>query len=150
MSGRLLNVATKTAAVLATAATAYDVHTLGTRQAKIKRESNYADDFIAQQIGASKLNYPSEKHSAMKDWIMDFKYPLQISEVANTVTGYVTGAIKGIGYNFATLGFSALTFFAKSNAVKKIGLFGLGLSVAWDFIKNSTNIFERTDYLRRK
>ena len=150
MTSMLLNVATKAAAVLATAATAYDVHTLGARQAKIKRESNYADDFIAQQVGASKLNYPSEKHSAMKDWIMDFKYPLQMSEVINTVIGYITGAAKGIGHNLATLGFSALTFFAKSDGLKKAGLFGLGLSVAWDFIKNSTNIFERTDYLRRK
>ncbi len=146
----VLNVASKAASALAVAATAYDVHTLGVREAKIKRESNYADDFIAQQIGASKLNYPSQKHNVMKQWILDFQYPLQISEIWDAASGYVTGALKGIGYNIATLGFSALAFFGKKGISKKAGLFGLGISLALDFIKNSTNIFERTDYLRRK
>lgn len=146
----LLNIASKTAALLASGTSLYDIHTLGVREANIKRESNYADDFIAQNIGASKLNYPSMKHGNMKDWIMSFSYPLQISEVWNTVSGYVSGALKGIVHNAATLGFSALAFFAKKDGWKKAGVIGLGLSVAWDFIKNSTNLFERTDYLRRK
>ena len=78
-------------------------------------------------------------------------FSLSHPDSADQIERYLAGgAIKGIGYNFATLGFSALTFFAKSDTMKKAGLFGLGLSVAWDFIKNSTNIFERTDYLRRK
>ena len=64
-------------------------------------------------------------------------------------TGYVTGAAKGVAHNALTLGFSALAFFAKRDGLKKVGVFGLGLSVAWDFIKNSTNLFERTDYLRK-
>ena len=146
----VLNIASKTAALLATGASLYDVHTLGKREANIKRESNYADDFIAQQLGASKLNYPSEKHNSMKEWILNFTYPLQLSEIWDTVSGYVSGALKGVWYNIATLGFSALAFFAKKDGMRKVGIAGLGLSVAWDFIKNSTNIFERTDYLRRK
>lgn len=146
----LLNVASKAAALMATGASLYDIHSLGKRKANIKRESNYADDFIAQNIGASKLNYPGAKHNAMKQWIMDFQYPLQLSEVWNTVSGYVTGAFKGVCYNAATLGFSALAFFAKKDGMKKFGVIGLGLSVAWDFIKNSTNLFEKTDYLRKK
>lgn len=146
----LLNIASKTAALLATGASLYDIHKLGVRKANIKRESNYADDFIAQNLGSSKLNYPSEKHNAMKNWIMSFQYPLQLSEVWNTISGYVSGAIDGIGHNLATLGFSALSFFAKKDGLKKVGVLGLGISVAWDFIKNSTNLFERTDYLRRK
>lgn len=145
----LLNVASKAAALMATGASVYDIHSIAKREANIKRESNYADDFIAQNIGASKLNYPGAKHNDIKQWIMDFQYPLQLSEVWNTVSGYTVGAIKGICYNFATLGFSALTFFAKKDGMKKFGAIGLGLSVAWDFIKNSTNLFEKTDYLRR-
>ena len=144
-----LNFATKTASILATGTSLYDIHKLGVQSANIKRESNYADDFIAQTIGASKLNYPSEKHNKMKEWILSFKYPLQDSEVFNTVSGYIQGAIKGIGYNLGTLGFSALAFFAKKDSFKKVGIIGLGLSVAWDFIKNSTNLFEKTDYLRK-
>ena len=144
----ILNIASKSSALLATGASLYDIHKLGVREANIKREKNYADDFIAEQIGSSKLNYPSEKHNAMKKWLMNFKYPLQISEVWNTVSGYVTGAVKGIGYNLPTLGFSALAFFAKKDCTRKLGIIGLGLSVAWDFIKNSTNIFEKKDYLR--
>ena len=145
----LLNIASKTAALLASGTSLYDIHTLGAREANIKRESNYADDFIAQSIGASKLNYPSQKHNKMKQWILEFHYPLQMSEIWNTVTGYVTGAAKGVAHNALTLGFSALAFFAKRDGLKKVGVFGLGLSVAWDFIKNSTNLFERTDYLRK-
>ncbi len=145
----LLNIASKTAAILASGTSLYDIHTLGVREANIKRESNYANDFIAQNLGASKLNYPSEKHNAMKQWIMDFKYPLQLSEIWNTVSGYVVGAAKGVVHNFATLGFSAVALFAKKDGWKKFGVIGLGLSVAWDFIKNSTNLFERTDYLRK-
>ena len=49
----LLNVASKAAALMATGASLYDIHSLGKREANIKRESNYADDFIAQNIGAS-------------------------------------------------------------------------------------------------
>ena len=144
----ILNIASKTAATLATGASLYDIHKLGVREANIKREKNYADDFIADQIGSSKLNYPSEKHNAMKKWLMNFKYPLQVSEIWNTATGYLKGVAKGIGYNIATLGFSALAFFAKKDGTRKAGIIGLGLSVAWDFIKNSTNIFERKDYLK--
>ena len=146
----ILNIASKSSALLATGASLYDAHTLGKREASIKREGNYADDFIAQQLGASKLNYPSEKHNAMKEWILNFKYPLQLSEVWDSVSGYVSGALKGVWYNIATLGFSALTLFGNKDCYKKVGIIGLGLSVAWDFIKNSTNLFERTDYLRRK
>lgn len=145
----LLNIASKAAAVMATGASLYDIHTLAKREANIKRERNYADDFIAQQIGASKLNYPSAKHDSMKQWIMDFKYPYQLSELGDTITGYVSGALKGICHNAATLGFSTLAFFAKKPGFKKAGVIGLGLSVAWDFIRNSTNLFERTDYLRK-
>ncbi len=145
----VLNVASKAAALMASGASLYDIHSLAKREANIKRESNYADDFIAQNIGASKLNYPSAKHNGMKQWIMDFQYPLQLSEVWNLASGYVVGAAKGICHNFATLGFSALAFFAKKDGMKKFGVIGLGLSVAWDFIKNSTNLFEKTDYLRK-
>ncbi len=146
----LLNIASKSAALLAASTSLYDAHKLGVREANIKRESNYADDFIAQNIGASKLNYPSEKHNVMKQWIMDFQYPLQLSEVWNTVSGYVTGALKGVLLNAGTLAFSALAFFAKKDGWKKAGVAGLGLSVAWDFLTNSTNLFEKTDYLRKK
>ncbi len=148
--GALLNVATKAAALMATGVSLYEINSLGVRQANIKRESNYADDFIAQNIGSSKLNYPSEKHNAVKKWIRDFQYLPQPSEAWNTVSGYVQGAAQGIFYNALNLGFSALTFFAKKDGLKKAGVVGLGLSMAWDFIANGTNLFEKTDYLRKK
>lgn len=146
----LLNVATKAAAIMATSVSLYDINSLGVREANIKRESNYADDFIAGEIGSSKLNYPSGKHAAFKNWSKNFKFPYQLTELWDTVSGYVIGAAKGAWYNAATLGFSALTFFAKKDGMKKFGAIGLGLSVAWDFIKNGTNLTERTDYLRKK
>lgn len=144
----LINIAAKAGAIMAAGASLYDVNQQGVRKANIKREKNYADDFIAQQIGASKLNYPSEKHSGMKNWIQSFKYPYQVSELWDTVSGYVQGALKGVALNAATLGFSGLAFFGKKG-LQKVGIIGLGLSVAWDFIKNSTNLFEKTDYLRK-
>lgn len=145
----LLNIAAKSAAILATGATLYDVHYLGKREASVKKESNYADDYIAQNIGANKLNYPSPKNNAIKNFFMDMKIPYQPSELWDSVTGYATGALKGVAHNAATLGFAALTFCAKGNGTKKLGMLGLGVSLAYDFIKNGTNLLERTDYLRK-
>ena len=146
-----LNIAAKSAAVMAATASLYDVNANGVRVAKNKSSKNYADDFIAQQIGASKLNYPSEKAATIKNWMLDFKFPYKVSEFVDSLTGYTEGAIKAIGHNFATLGFSALAFFSGSKhpRLQKAGLFGLGISVAWDFLKNCTNAFERTDWLRK-
>lgn len=144
----ITNIASKAIAVMATGATLYEANYQGVRKANIKRQSEYADDFIANQIGASKANYPSATHSALKSWLVDFKFPYKFSEFTDTITGYVEGALKGLVRNFSTLGFSALAFFGKGKA-QKIGLIGTGLSVAWDILKNTTNVFERTDYLRK-
>ncbi len=158
----LLNVGSKLAAGLATTVALYDVNGLGVRGANIKRESNYADDYIANTIGANQLNYPSEKNNAIKKWMHDLKFPYQISEFFDTVTGYVEGAVKGIAYNLPTLGFSTLLLLSKNdgaknigklpikhNTLKKLGVVGLGISMAYDFIVNGTNLTNKTDDLRK-
>lgn len=150
-------IAATAAAAMAGSACLYDVHKQGVRSATLTREKNYADDFIAQEIGSSKLNYPSAKHAAIKNWMLNFKFPHKFSEIVNTVGGYFKGAVKGIANNFAPLACSALTIFLGANKkiaskhpnLQKYALFATGITTAWDFIKNGTNLFERTDYLKK-
>jgi hypothetical protein len=79
-----------------------------------------------------------------------FKYKLGYGpkDLLHKGTGYLYGLGVGLAHNWNTLGCAALTFLAKKRPLKVAGAIGVGLSVAWNFIKNGTNLLEHKDYLR--
>ena len=159
----------KTAGGLSLISCIHDIH----KTAMINSNNKYAkvssEATIATSIGNQKINKVSYKDAQRKNWLAQSQFGLQAREISARVTGYISGAVKaGARYipNFALATVAILSGKKIKDADKATaGLkkcwqniissqklangaaIGLGIIEAWDFIKNSTNIAQRTDYL---
>ena len=77
-----------------------------------------------------------------------FKLGLGHRDLIHKASGYLQGLGVGFANNWNTLGCALITFLSKKKPMKVAGVIGLGLSIAWNYIKNGTNLLEKTDYLK--
>lgn len=136
-----------TSAILATAALALESNQMGVRKAVENSKNQGAKDSIRDVIGTSKLNYSSPLYNESKQEIFKLKTPNMFKDIYHGIAGYIKGFANGIAHNWTTAGFAALTLISKKPKMKAFGAIGLGVSVAWNFIKNGTSIFEKRSYL---
>ena len=128
-----------------------------------------SDAVISSSIGNQKANKVSYKDAQRKNWLAQSQFGIRAQELTARVTGYISGFAKaGIRYvpNFALATVAILAGkkvkpdkvatkgirscwqkVYSSQKLANVAAVGLGLVEAWDFIKNSTNIAQRTDYL---
>lgn len=141
------NAATKIASALGLASVAIEGHDMAKRTARRSGAKASTDKFLRDEIGASKLNHESIKHSASKDFFADGNVTDKFHEVFGTIGGYISGFAKCAWNNIFTIAFGAVGLIAKSKPVKTTALLGMGLSILVDTLFNGTSLFERKDYL---
>ena len=140
-------IATKTASVLGLASIAIEAHDLGKRHSRNCGARASADKFVRDEIGASKLNYPSAKHAASKKFFANCDFTDKLFEIGGRVGGYFLGIGECIKNNIFTVAFSAMGLIAKTKPTKIIALIGMAASLIFDTVLNGTSIFEKKDYL---
>ncbi len=140
-------IATKAASTLGLASVVIEAHSMGKRRSKNCGAQASADKFVRDEIGASKLNYPSAKHAATKKFFADNDFTDKLYEIGGRIGGYFSGIGECIKNNIFTVGFGTMGLIAKSKTAKTIALVGMAASLIFDTIVNGTSIFERKDYL---
>ena len=142
-----LDVATKGAGVFALLSVLNESNKIGVAKASEKSQVWEADKAISLGIGAGKLNYESEKYSKIKEDTYKY-YPYGIGKAFHGLKGYFEGFYEGTVNNVLTIGFSVLALLSKHKPVKIASLVGLLGSIGYYFVKNGTNLFEKTDQLK--
>ncbi len=139
----------KTAGVLSLVSCITDMH----KTALIVSNNEYAkassDTFIANSIGTQKADRLSYKDTERKNWLAKNSFMNTPAEIFARVKGYLSGLVQsGVRYvpNFILSAVALLTS-KDHKAIANISAIGLACLEAYDFIKNSTNIFQRNDYL---
>ena len=139
----------KTAGVLSLASCIHDIH----KTALISSRNAYAkaasDAVITTSLGNQKANKVSYKDAQRKNWLAQNNFFASSKEFFARVGGYVVGAAKAsVRYipNFVLATVALCT--KKYKGIANAAAVGLGVIEGLDFIKNATNINQRTDYLK--
>ncbi len=138
----------KSAAGLSIASCITDIH----KSAKIASHNEYvktsANSTIRRSISAQKANRVSYKDAQRKNWLAQNAFGQGIEEGFAKVKGYIKGFGVGVIRCLPNFILSAVAMFTtKHKTVANISAIGLALLEGWDFIKNSTGLFQKTDYL---
>lgn len=137
----IFNKVANTAAVLSLASCVIESGAKGVKTAKADSKTEVAIKNIRDLTGDSKLNKSSGKYKAMKEIVRSSDFTAPIYGAKGAITGFCRGAFHGIKNNILSIPFAAMTLVCKGKIGKTIGIAGLGISMAWDFIKNGTNLF---------
>ena len=135
------NFVANAAAIASLASSAFEAGEMGAREARQSSKRAVAIKDIRYFTGDRVLNKSSEKHNAMKAIVRDSDFLTTFHKIGGGVTGFFKGVFDGMKDNLITAGFSIITLLSKNKTVKTIGVAGLGISTAWDFLKNGTNLF---------
>ena len=139
----------KTAGVLSLASCIHDIHKtalINSRNAYAKAASNAV---ITTSLGNQKADKVSYKDAQRKNWLAQSNFSASYKEFFARVGGYIVGVAKAsVRYipNFALAAIALCT--KKYKGIANAAAVGLGIIEGLDFVKNATNINQRTDYLK--
>ena len=149
-----MTIISKTAGALSLASCMHDIHKtalINSNNAYAKASSNAV---ISSSIGNQKSNKISYRDAQRKNWLAQNNFSAPIKETSARIFGYITGFLKASVRYIPNFILSAIAICAKSpDSDKKtvnianIATIALGVVEALDFIKNGTNLHQRTDYL---
>ena len=143
-----MTIPSKVAGSLSLMSCLYDMHKGGQIQSNVSYAKTASDSYLECAIGASRANRVSYKDSARKNWLLKNNFVGRIKEPISKVTGYVKGFLEtGLRY-IPNFGLSAVALLAKNKRLANIAAVALGGVEAFDFLKNSTSLFQKTDYLK--
>ena len=127
-----------------------DIHKTAMIYAKQEHDINQGDVLVQTSIGAQKANRLSHRDAARKNWLEQNNFFAGIKENFAAVKGYLKGFGQGILRHLPEITLSSVALALKNKTAANITAIGLGIVTLYDFIVNSTSIFEKTDYLKRK
>lgn len=138
----------KAAGVLSLVSCITDVH----KTAMIYSNNEYAkassDTFISNSLGTQKADKISHKDAQRKNWLLRNNFLGGPTEAVARVKGYLKGFGQGVIRYLPNFILSAAAIcVTKHKSVANLSAIGLACVEIFDFIKNSTNLFQRTDYL---
>ena len=148
-------------AILSLASSAIEAGKKGFKKADSCAKTSVAVKDIQDYTGDSLLNKPSEKYNAMKEIVRNNDVSSGWQAIKGGVLGFVKGAFNVVKDNIVSVGFAILTLAANgknpdtgkitklSKGIKTVGVIGCGASMAWDFIKNGTNLFTKKDVIEK-
>ena len=143
-----MTIISKTAGSLSLFSCLYDMHKTAVLNSNNEYAKASADTFIETSVASQKADRVSYKDAERKNWLLKNNFMGGVNEVWGRISGYCKGFFtSGVRYlpNFA---FSLGAILSKNKAIASISTIGLAMVEAWDFIKNSSGIFERSDYLK--
>ncbi len=124
-----------------------DAHKTGLIYANNEFAKVSGDVFIANSLGSQKAEKVSEKDAQRKNWLFRNNFFGGIRENIARVRGYLGGFGTSIVRYMPNFVLSAVALFTKSSVFSGFSTIGLAAIELYDFIRNSTSIFQRTDYL---
>ncbi len=144
-----MTIISKTAGIVSLISCIHDIH----KTAVISSNNAYAkassDAVISSSVGHQKADRISYKDAQRKNWLAQGNFLAPFKEFFGRVGGYISGAAKAsLRYipNFILAGVALAC--GKHNKIANAAAVGLGAIEAVDFVKNATNINQRTDYLK--
>ena len=148
-----MTILSKTAGAVSLVSCLHDIH----KTAMIGANNGYAkasgDAMVSNSVGNQKINHLSYKDAQRKNWIAKKDFMVGTREIYGRVKGYIKGALSASVRYIPNFILSAIAICCKGNTpegkrVGNIAALGLGIVEGIDFIRNSTNIGQRTDYLK--
>ena len=142
-------VITKAAGIASVASSLYDIHKTAIIYSKQSYNREMGDYTVAKSIGNQKINKLSYKDANRKNWLAQNNFLAGISEFISGCSGYFKGIAEGLVRYLPklALGTVAIAAHGKGKLFAYIATIGLAIAEIADFIVNSTNLFERTNYL---
>ncbi len=137
------------ASIMSITSSAIEAGELAARNASQTARTAVAIKDINDYTGDSMLNKSSEKHNAMKQFVRNGDFFTGFYRAGGAITGFCKGLYDGMKGNWLSVGFSALTLASKKKAPKMVGLIGMTCSMAYDFIKNGTNLFTKKNIIEK-
>lgn len=139
----------KTAGALSLISCLTDMHKTALIYANNAYAKASSDTFISCSIGTQKANKVSHKDAERKNWLLRNNFFGAPKELFARIRGYLSGLAEGAVRYLPNFVLSLAAICANKNSkilanVSTILLAGVEL---YDFIKNSSNISQRTDYL---
>ena len=144
-----MTIISKTAGAIGLASCLHDIH----KTALISSNNAYAkcasDNMISTSIGNQKADKVSYRDTQRKNWLARSNFLASPKETCARIGGYVSGAFKASVRYIPNFILSAIAIGCKkSKSVANVAAVGLGVVEVLDFVKNATNINQRTDYLK--
>ena len=126
-----------------------DIHKTSLIYSRRSSQKACADTYISKSIGGQKTANFSYKDSKRKSWITKQNYAVGTNEFLAGIKGYLYGAKTCAIRYMPNFVLSAIAMIPKNKykLLPNAAAVGLGVLEAIDFVSNSTNINERTDYL---
>ncbi len=107
-----------------------------------------SDTYIARAVSNQKTDKLSPKDANRKNWLLKNQFMQGAVETLGRIGGYLKGfGVAAVRYapNFGLIT-GAMLF--KNKKLANASSVGLAILELYDFIKNSTGIFRRNDYLK--
>lgn len=143
-----MTVPSKIAGGLSVISSIVDIHKTAVIYSNQEYAKSASDTFIAQSIGAQKTNKLSYKDANRKNWLQKQHFTNGICETWGRVKGYFKGLAQGIVRYLPNFALALGAIIPKNKVIANLSAIGLAGLEIYDFIKNSTNIFQRNDYLK--
>ncbi len=125
-----------------------DAHKTGLLYANNEYAKVSGDTYISNAIGTQKADKISYKDAQRKNWLLKNNFFGGIKEGFAKVKGYFAGFGNSLVRYIPNICLSAVALKVKNPIVSAISTIGLAGLEFYDFIRNSTSIFQRTDYLK--
>lgn len=142
-----MTILSKTAASLSLFSSIRDIHKTAVMNSNNAYAKASSDTFIETSVAAQKANRISAKDAARKNWILKNNFFGGINEVLGRIGGYITGALSASVSYIPNFILGGIAMFSKEK-LATFATIGLGIVELFDFIKNSSGLFERSDYLK--
>ena len=140
----------KTAGGLAAISCIYDIHKTALIYSKNAYQKASSDSYISCSIGNQKSDTLSYRDAKNKNWMLKNNFFANIKSAFSGIAGYIKGVGEGIVRHAPSLGLSALAVGLNKNhkTAANVSAIALAAYTAYDFVRNSTGLFQKTDYLK--
>ena len=125
-----------------------DIHKTAMIHSKNAYAQTMGDTFVADSVGNQKTNYISHRDAERKNWVFRSNFFNGTKETCAKIGGYIKGFTQGLARYLPNIALSSVAMCAKNKYIANISAALLGGVELFGFIKNSTSITERTDYLK--
>jgi hypothetical protein len=144
-----MTIISKTAGVLSLASCIHDIHKTALINSKNAYAKASSDAVITSSLGNQKADKISYKDAQRKNWLAQNNFTAPYKEFFARVGGYITGAAKASVRYIPNFALATVALCCKKyKGIVNAAAIGLGAIEGLDFIKNATNINQRTDYLK--
>jgi len=127
-----------------------DIHKTALIHARNEAAVYSSNSILSTSLGAQKADRLSVADADKKNWINQKSFLAGPSGVLGALKGYFKGIKEGVVIHWPKLLLSLSAFIFKKEIPSYLSTAALGIYAVYEFIKHSTSIFEKTDYLKFK